>query len=153
MTLTLFSVCIAALILIAATAAFSHHRRRSTLPSGWTSVDLRAMSRLFSTEDDRFLADNVPWYVLINLRFKRALAAEDYIARLRDNSRYAIAVGRFQNDAALLDAAAALRIELAKLQVKVWAGVVSPIHADLDRVSALTGMFATRSKLSAVPAL
>jgi hypothetical protein len=113
-------------------------------------VDLRAMTRLFSSEDDRFLSENVPWYVLIHLRFKRAVAAEDYFGRLRDNSRYALALGRAQNNAALLEAATAMRIELVKLQWKAWVGVVAPISADLSRLDALTHVF-SESKLVVVP--
>ena len=150
MTLTVLVLCTLAIAAAAIGMALSYRRRQSKLGSGWMKVDLRAMARLFSSEDDRFLSENVPWYVLIQLRFKRAVAAEDYFARLRDSSRYAIAVGRAQNNAALLEAATAMRIELIKLQWKAWVGIVAPINADLSRLSVLTRVFSD-SRMALVP--
>jgi hypothetical protein len=150
MTLTLFVFCALAIIATAIGIALSYRRLQSKVGSGWKKVDLPAMARLFSSEDDRFLSENVPWYVLIHLRFKRAIAAEDYLARLRDNSRYAVAVGRAQNNPALLEAATAMRIELIKLQWKAWVGVVAPINADLSRLNALTYVF-SNGKLALLP--
>jgi hypothetical protein len=151
MTLALFLLCTVAIIVVAIGAAFFQRRRESRLPHGWTTVDMRAMSRLLSAEDDAFLAENLPWFVLFHLRIKRAIAAADYLSRLRDNSRYAVAVARLQKNDSLMEAATSLRIEIAKLQFKAWLGVIAPLDADIEKLDGLTRVFANPRKLSAVP--
>jgi hypothetical protein len=75
------------------------------------------------------------------------MAAGEYLSRLRANSRYAVAVAKLnpQQPASLLEPATALRLEIAKLQWKVWLKVIAPLDADVQRLDALTRMFAERS--------
>jgi hypothetical protein len=153
MTLSVYLICTSLIIGIAILVALRYRRREVSLTAGWKPVDFRAMARLFSAEDDQFLAANVSLGVLLRLRIQRAIAAGDYLSRLRENSQYAVAVSRQnpQHTAPVLEAATALRLEIAKLQWKVWLGVVAPFNADVQRLDALTRPFAELSKFAAVP--
>ena len=153
MTLSVYLICASLIVGIAVLVALRYRRREVRLTAGWKPVDFRAMARLFSAEDDQFLAANVSLGVLVRLRIQRAIAAGDYLSRLRENSQYAVAVSRQnpQHTATVLEAATALRLEIAKLQWKVWLGVVAPLKADVQRLDALTRPFAELSKFVAVP--
>lgn len=153
MTFFVYLISISLIIATAVLFAVQHRRREASFAEGWKPVDFRAMARLFSAEDDRFLAANVSAITLLKLRVQRAIAAGDYLSPLRANSRYAIAVARSnpQHSATVLEAATALRLEVAKLQWKVWVGVIVPLNVDGPRLEALTRMYADLSRFSPVP--
>jgi hypothetical protein len=152
MTLFVYLICTSLIVGFAILVVLRYRRREGSLTEGWTPVDVRAMERLLSAKDDLFLAANVSLLVLLRLRIQRAMAAGEYLSRLRANSRYAVAVAKLnpQQTASLLESATALRLEIAKLQWKVWLGVIAPLDADVQRLDALTRMFAERSKLAAI---
>jgi hypothetical protein len=139
MTLFVYLISISLIVATAVLFAAQHRRREVSLAEGWKPVDFRAMARLFSAEDDRFLAANVSLVDLLKLRIQRAIAAGDYLSLLRANARHAIAAASRnpQHSATVLEAATALRLEVAKLQWKVWVGVVAPLYADIRRIEAL----------------
>jgi len=155
MTVPVFLICTSVMIGFAILVAVQYRRREASLTAGWVPVDFRAMARLLSAEDDQFLAANVSFGVLLRLRIQRAIAAGEYLSRLRANSRYAVAAAKLnpQHTATLLEAATALRLEIVKLQWKVWLGVIAPFNADVQRLDVLTRMFAEGSKLAAVQIL
>jgi hypothetical protein len=139
MTFFVYLISISLIIATALLFAVQHRRREASLAEGWKPVDFRAMARLFSAEDDRFLAANVSRVDRLKLRIQRAIAAGDYLSPLRANSRYAIAAASRnpQHSATVLEAATALRLEVLKLQLKIWLGVVAPLNVDIRRIEAL----------------
>lgn len=149
MSSSFFLVSLGAICALATFAVIRYRRREKNLGCGWQPVDLRSLARLLSTEDDEYLTASLPLFTLLRLRVKRAIAAGEYLALLRANCRHAIAVANLSPEEAsnLLDAATALRLEVAKLQWRVWLGVLMPINADVQRLFALTRPFADTSKL------
>lgn len=154
MSLTPYLLVTAVVILTTVIVAWMHWQRATSLgrATAWQPVDVRAMARLFDKGDDEFIAARVSIHVLLQLRIQRALAATEYLSRLRANTRYAIAVAKLNPGGAdLLETATALRLEVAKLQGKAWLGVIAPVNADFERLSSLMRVFANRSSFAAVP--
>jgi hypothetical protein len=152
MTLSLYLLSTLVIIVIAGIAVFGQRQREKNLAKTWKPVDLLALSRLLNQEDDRFLAANVSKFILLRLRVERALAAGKYLTRLRVNSHYAVAIAKLNatSEENLLAAATTLRLEVAKLQWKVWAGVLAPINADVQKLNSLARLFSDNKRLRAV---
>jgi hypothetical protein len=153
MSSSVFVVGIGAIGALAMLAAIGYRWHEKNVRSTWLPVDLRAFARLLSKDDDEFLAEHLPVFTLFQVRIKRAIAAGEYLARLRSNCRHAIAAANQnpQSASELLNAATALRVEIAKLQLRVWLAVISPINADVQRLFVLNRAFADPSNLSKMP--
>lgn len=142
MTISLYlllTICILALVGL---AVLAQRRRERVLATDWQPVDFKTMARLLDRTDDGFLADHLRPFVMLRLRFKRALAAGHYLSPLSANCERAIAIARLTpNEEDLLRAATLLRMELTKLRWKIWLGVVWPVDANLEKLDSLARLF------------
>lgn len=142
MTLSLYILLTIVILTLVGIAAFRQHRREQNLASGWQNVDLKAFARLLDKSDDDFLARHLHRFVVVKLRFQRALVAEDYLAGLNANAEYAIAIARLNPDQDdLFLAATALRMEVARLRWKIWLAVLWPASADVQKLDLLARFF------------
>jgi len=119
-------------------------QRKLQKSAAWEDVDLRALARLLDRDDDRFLTERLPLMALWSIRCKRAVAARDYLSRLGRNARFAIAVSRSHPQIApeiaaeIRDKAVALQIEVNRVYLRTWAGVLVPLSCDLRTLTELT---------------
>jgi hypothetical protein len=119
-------------------------QRKVQNTAAWQEVDLRALARLLDRDDDRFLTERLPLTALWSMRWKRAIAARDYLSRLGHNARFAIAVSRShpqlapETAAEIRDKAVSLQIEVNRLYLRTWAAVLLPVSCDLRTLTELT---------------
>lgn len=138
MTVFAFAIVTLFLAIAALGASLLRRSREDALNAHPAPVDLRAMGRLFDSSDYEFLARQLSPFVLLRLRILRAIAASEYLGRLRLHAQHAIVIAkRGSNTDALLEAATALRIEVAKVSLRVWLGLLFPHTPNLGAVPAL----------------
>jgi hypothetical protein len=150
MTISTYLLFVCLIIASATALAIFYVLREKSLRSvtrEWKTVDLRAMTQLFSDEDDEFLAQNLPFAVLFKLRLQRFLAASAYLSRLNQNAACAIALARLQREGEsrqLREAALALRMEVLRLYVKIWSGLLVPRSCHVAHLAELNAGLSQR---------